>query len=66
MSNDNTERVILVAPNPTDIPPGADGLIPKPLVDGGVAVAVIMGMTFFTTKLLKSVGEVMKVNKKGK
>lgn len=66
MSNDNTDQIILVAPNPTNIPPGTDGLIPKPLVDGGVAVAVIMGMTFFTTKLLKSVVEVMKVIKKGK
>jgi len=66
MSNDNTDQIILITPNPTDIPPGADGLIPKPLVEGGVAVAVVFAMTYFTTRLLKSVVEVMKVNKKGK
>ncbi|MEO8893772.1 MAG: hypothetical protein ABI417_19975 [Coleofasciculaceae cyanobacterium] len=66
MSNNNTDQIILITPNPSNIPPGADGLIPKPIVDGGVSVAVIIGMTYFTTRLLKSVGEIMKVNKKGK
>jgi hypothetical protein len=66
MSDRNTDQIILITPNPTDTPPGGDGLIPKPLVDGGVAVAVIIAITYFTQKLLKSVVEVMKVNKKGK
>ncbi|HEY9892609.1 MAG TPA: hypothetical protein V6D37_12565 [Candidatus Sericytochromatia bacterium] len=66
MSDHNTDQIILITPNPTDTPPGGDGLIPKPLVDGGVAVAVIIAITYFTQKLLKSVVEVMKVNKKGK
>jgi hypothetical protein len=66
MSNRSTDQVIIVAPAQTDIPPGGDGLIPKPLVDGGVAVAVIIAMTYFSQKLLKSVVEVIKVNKKGK
>lgn len=66
MSNHNTDQIILVAPNPTNIPPGTDALIPKPIVDGGVAVLVIAGMTFFTTKLSKSVVDVIKVIKKGK
>jgi hypothetical protein len=38
MSDRNTDQIILITPNPTDTPPGGDGLIPKPLVDGGVAV----------------------------
>ena len=66
MSDRNTDQFILITPNPTDIPPGGDGLIPKPLVDGGVAVAVIIAMTYFTQKLLKSVVELSKVNKKDK
>lgn len=66
MTNDNTDQIILITPNPTNNPPRADGLIPKPLVDGGVAVAVIFAITYFTTRLLKSVVEVLKVNKKGK
>ena len=66
MSDRNTDQIILITPNPTNTPPGGDGLIPKPLVDGGVAVAVIIAITYFTQKLLKSVVEVMKVNKKGK
>jgi hypothetical protein len=66
MSDRNTDQIILITPNPTNTPPGGDGLIPKPLVDGGVSVAVIIAITYFTQKLLKSVVEVMKVNKKGK
>ncbi len=66
MSNSSTDQIILITPNPTDTPPGGDGLIPKQLTDGGVALVVIIGMTYFTQKLLKSVVEVIKVNKKGK
>jgi len=66
MSDRNTDQIILITPNPTDTPPGGDGLIPKQLADGGVAFVVIIGMTYFSQKLLKSVVEVIKVNKKGK
>ncbi len=66
MSDRNTDQFILITPTPTDTPPGGDGLIPKQLTDGGVALVVIIGMTYFTQKLLKSVVEVIKVNKKGK
>lgn len=66
MSNDNTDHIIIVAPNQPNNPTGTDGLIPKPVVDGGVAVAVVFALTYFSTRLLRSVMEVMKVNKQGK
>lgn len=62
------QQRILISSNPTDSPkpPESGGLIPI-LTYGGVAVAVIIAMAYFSQIQLKSITELLKtVNKKTK
>jgi hypothetical protein len=68
MSNVSTNQVILVSTAPTDsaTPPETGGFMPL-LMYGGVAVAVIIAMAFFSETLLNSITELTKtLNKKRK
>ncbi|MEG3956064.1 hypothetical protein [Microcoleus sp. herbarium2] len=68
MSNVNTKQVILVSTAPTDLarPPETGGFMPL-LMYGGVAVAVIIAMAYFSQTLLNSITELTKtLNKKRK
>jgi hypothetical protein len=68
MSNVNTKQVILVSTAPTDSarPPETGGFMPL-LMYGGVAVAVIFAMAYFSQTLLNSITELTKtLNKKRK
>jgi hypothetical protein len=66
MSNVTTNQVILVSTAPTDsaTPPETGGFMPL-LMNGGVAVAVIFAMAYFSRTLLNSITELTKtLNKK--
>ena len=66
MSNLTTNQVILVSTAPTDsaTPPETGGFMPL-LMNGGVAVAVIFAMAYFSRTLLNSITELTKtLNKK--
>jgi len=65
MSNHNKEQVILVTANPPEPPlPPESGNISSLMVYGGVAVAVILAMAYFSQTQLKSIAELLKtVNK---
>ena len=68
LSNVEQEQSILMSSNPTDSPkpPESGGLIAI-LTYGGVAVAVIIAMAYFSQIQLKSITELLKtVNKKTK
>ena len=68
MSNLTTNQVILVSTAPTDsaTPPETGGFMPL-LMYGGVAVAVIFAMAYFSQTLLNSITELTKtLNKKRK
>ena len=68
MSNVTTNQVILVSTAPTDsaTPPETGGFMPL-LMYGGVAVAVILAMAYFSQTLLNSITELTKtLNKKRK
>ncbi len=68
MSNVTTNQVILVSTAPTDsaTPPETGGFMPL-LMYGGVAVAVIFAMAYFSQTLLNSITELTKtLNKKRK
>ena len=68
MSNVSTNQVILVSTAPTDAatPPETGGFMPL-LMYGGVAVAVIFAMAYFSRTLLNSITELTKtLNKKRK
>jgi hypothetical protein len=68
MSNVTTNQVILVSTAPTDsaTPPETGGFMPL-LMYGGVAVAVIFAMAYFSRTLLNSITELTKtLNKKRK
>lgn len=60
------EQLILLSANPTDIPTSLDSGDIIPLLSyGGVAVAIIMAMAYFSQIQLKSITELLKaVNKK--
>ncbi len=65
MSNNNKEQVILVTVTSPDPPlPPESGNISSLMVYGGVAVAVILAMAYFSQTQLKSIAELLKtVNK---
>jgi hypothetical protein len=68
MSDFSTKQVILVSTAPTDAatPPETGGFMPL-LMYGGVAVAVIIAMAYFSKTLLNSITELTKtLNKKRK
>jgi len=68
MSNYTTNQVILVSKAPTNsaTPPETGGLMPL-LMYGGVAVAVIFAMAYFSQNLLNSITQLIKtLNKKRK
>ncbi len=68
MSDFSTKQVILVSTAPTDsaTPPETGGFMPL-LMYGGVAVAVIFAMAYFSQTLLNSITELTKtLNKKRK
>ncbi len=68
MSNVSTKQVILVSTAATDsaTPPETGGFMPL-LMYGGVAVAVIIVMAYFSQTLLNSITELTKtLNKKRK
>ena len=68
MSNVNTKQVILssTAPTVSATPPETGGFMPL-LMYGGVAVAVIIAMAYFSQKLLNSITQLTKtLNKKRK
>jgi len=68
MTNVSTKQVILVSTAPTDsaTPPETGGFMPL-LMYGGVAVAVIIAMAYFSQTLLNSITELTKtLNKKRK
>jgi len=68
MSDFSTNQVILVSTAPTDAatPPETGGFMPL-LMYGGVAVAVIIAMAYFSQTLLNSITELSKtLNKKRK
>ena len=68
MSDFSTKEVILVSTAPTDsaTPPETGGFMPL-LMNGGVAVAVIIAMAYFSQTLLNSITELTKtLNKKRK
>ena len=68
MTNLTTNQVILVSTAPTDsaTPPETGGFMPL-LMYGGVAVAVIIAMAYFSQTLLNSITELTKtLNKKRK
>ena len=68
MSNVSTKQVILVSTAATDsaTPPETGGFMPL-LMYGGVAVAVIIAMAYFSQTLLNSITELTKtLNKKRK
>ena len=68
MSIVRTNLVIVVSTAPTDsaTPPETGGLMPL-LMYGGVAVAVIIAMAYFSQTLLNSITELTKtLNKKRK
>ncbi|MEQ9667756.1 hypothetical protein [Coleofasciculus sp. G2-EDA-02] len=65
MSNNNKEQVILVTATPPEPPlPPESGNISSLMVYGGIAVAVILAMAYFSQSQLKSIAELLKtVNK---
>ena len=68
MSDFSSKQVILVSTAPTDsaTPPETGGLMPL-LMYGGVAVAVIIAMAYFSQTLLNSITQLTKTqNKKRK
>ena len=68
MSDFSTKQVILVSTAPTDAatPPENGGFMPL-LMYGGVAVAVIIAMAYFSQTLLNSITQLTKtLNKKRK
>jgi hypothetical protein len=68
MSNVSTNQVILVSTASTDsaTPPETGGFMPL-LMYGGVAVAVIFAMAYFSQTLLNSITQLTKtLNKKHK
>ncbi|MEG4036360.1 hypothetical protein QUA03_21305 [Microcoleus sp. S36b_A4] len=68
MSDFSTNQVILVSTTPTDAatPPETGGFMPL-LMYGGVAVAVIIAMAYFSQTLLNSITQLTKtLNKKHK
>ncbi|MEQ8755099.1 MAG: hypothetical protein RID09_16505 [Coleofasciculus sp. G1-WW12-02] len=65
MSNNNKEQVILVTATSPEPPlPPESGNISSLMVYGGIAVAVILAMAYFSQIQLKSIAELLKtVNK---
>ncbi|MBD2776765.1 hypothetical protein [Iningainema tapete] len=66
MSDFNTKQVILVATTRADAPtPEAGGFIPL-MMYGGVGVAVIIAMTYFSGTLLHAIADLIKIVNKNK
>ncbi|NDJ20859.1 hypothetical protein GS682_04210 [Nostoc sp. B(2019)] len=61
------QKIIIMSTNSTNVPPppGAGGLIPI-LSYGGVAVTVIIAMTWFAQMQLKSITDLLKVVNKNR
>jgi hypothetical protein len=61
-SNVNTKQVILVPSNPTEpaASPEATGFIPL-LTYGGVSVAIILAMAFFSESLLNAIARLLEI-----
>ncbi|HEY9873370.1 MAG TPA: hypothetical protein V6D12_08025 [Candidatus Obscuribacterales bacterium] len=67
MTDFSTEQVIPVSANPNQSPASVGGGLTPILIYGGVAVAVIIAMAYFSQILLESITKLFKAtNKKNK
>ncbi len=64
MSQYSTKQVILVATNPTEPAAQPEGGLNPLLVYGGVSVAVIFALAYFSQTLLDAIAKLIKTSKK--
>lgn len=64
MSQYNTKQVVLVATNPTESPAQPEGGLNPLLVYGGVSVAVIFALAYFSQTLLDAIAKLFKTTNK--